>query len=159
MSKAFVNEEAASATVEVPAGRPRGESGEPRYITSEGHERLKAEAAGLERRRAGGDTSREVETRLAILDEALGAVTVAPLPDDTDAIYFGAWVELEDEDGETLSYRLVGPDEVDVPARWISIGSPLARALLGRHVGDTVEVQRPKGTHELTVRAIRYRGS
>ena len=71
-------------------------------------------------------------------------------------MYFGAFVTLEDEDGETLCYRLVGPDESDAAKGAISIESPIGRVLVGKRAGDEVEVQRPAGRACFTVLSIRY---
>jgi transcription elongation factor GreB len=70
--------------------------------------------------------------------------------------FFGAWVELEDEAGSRVRYRIVGPDEADVKAGRLSVESPLARALLGKEVGESVVVERPRGAVEYTVTQVDY---
>jgi len=65
-------------------------------------------------------------------------------------------VVVEDEEGEERSYRLVGPDETDAAAALISVEAPLGRALLGKQSGDTVRVERPAGTLDLAVVAVRW---
>jgi len=152
-----------------------------RYITRAGAERLRAEHQQLwnvERRRvvqevqaaaAQGDRSenaeyiygkkrlREIDKRLEFLEKTLaGATVVEPEARDTDRVFFGAFVTVEDEDGARTRYQLVGPDEFDAAAGRISIESPLGRALLGRRTGDTVSVRRPRGDVELTVAEVRY---
>ena len=64
---------------------------------------------------------------------------------DPDRVYFGGWVEIEDEAGEVQRYQLVGPDEFDAADGRISVDSPVGRALMGKRVGDEVIVRRPKG--------------
>jgi len=153
-----------------------------RYITPEGYERLRAELERLwreERPRvtrevaeaaAHGDRSenaeyiygkkrlREIDRRVEFLRKRLDDLTVVPPREDRpDRVYFGARVDLEDEDGGVSKYRLVGPDEFDVASGRISVESPLGRALLGRATGDTFTLQRPKGSVTYTVVAIRYR--
>lgn len=156
---------------------PRGK----RYITPEGFRALQRELDHLwkvERPKvtnevmwaaAQGDRSenaeyiygkrrlREIDRRIRFLTRRLESLTVVePSPEQRGAVRFGAWVTVEDEEGEVATYRIVGPDEFDVKRRWISVDSPLARALLGKEEGDTVVVRRPKGEVELTIVEIRY---
>ena len=148
----------------------------PRYITPEGFHRLAVEhdriwsvdrpriVAEVEAAAALGDRSenaeyiygkrklRELDRRLRFLSERLDELTVLePLPDPRGRAYFGAWVTVEDSDGQERRFRLVGPDEFDVAAGLISVDAPLGRALLGRREGDAVMVERPAGKAELTV--------
>ncbi|WP_018915642.1 transcription elongation factor GreB [Vreelandella zhanjiangensis] len=78
------------------------------------------------------------------------------LPANLDKIFFGAFVDLEDEEGEALQLRIVGHDEIDTQKRWISIDAPMAKALLGKGVDDDAEVLTPNGKVFYTVTAIRY---
>jgi transcription elongation factor GreB len=71
-------------------------------------------------------------------------------------VAFGAWVVVEDEDGEQSCYRIVGPDELDPDAGLISVESPMARALFGKGEGDEVEVRRPRGDAVFCIVQIRY---
>ncbi|WP_342662519.1 GreA/GreB family elongation factor [Hahella ganghwensis] len=71
-------------------------------------------------------------------------------------MYFGAWVSLEDEDGQELRYRIVGPDEFDVKNGSISIDAPLGRALLKKQVDDEVFIVTPEGKRTYYVLAIDY---
>ena len=71
-------------------------------------------------------------------------------------MYFGAWVKLEDDEGQEVEYQIVGPDEFDVETRRISMDSPVGRALLGKREGDEVTVQRPKGDAVFEVVEVRY---
>jgi transcription elongation factor GreB len=157
--------------------RPRASA----YITPAGHARLREELAHLWKvvrpevtRRvaeaaAMGDRSenaeylygkkqlREMDARIHYLSKRLDELVVVDRrPDDASRIFFGAWVELEDEHGGRTTYRLVGPDEIDAGAGWISIDAPVAGALLRRTVGDEVEVKQAGGTRRYRVRAVRY---
>ena len=152
------------------------------YITPEGFARLQAEHDHLwkvERPRvteqvsvaaALGDRSenadyiygkkrlREIDRRLRFLAKRIDALSVVE-PDverEDGKVYFGAWVSLEDADGESLCYRIVGPDESDAQQGEISMDSPVGRSLLGRVVGDEVVVRRPKGDLELEIIAVTY---
>ena len=163
---------------EHPAPRAR------RYVTRAGYERLAAELEQLwkeERPRvtrqvaeaaALGDRSenaeylygkkrlREIDRRIRFLSKRLDElVVVEASPEREGRVYFGAWVELEDESGERLRVRIVGADEFDAAAGRISIESPLGRALLGREEGDAFVFRRPKGAVRYTVVSVRYGGA
>ncbi len=100
---------------------------------------------------------REIDSRMRFLQKRLDALTVVePSPKQAGRVFFGAWVTLEDEVGETHRYQVVGPDEFDATAKRISIDSPLGRSLLGKHVDDEVVVNRPKGRATYTVLEIAY---
>jgi transcription elongation factor GreB len=73
-----------------------------------------------------------------------------------DRIYFGAWVRLQDPEGEEVRYRLVGPDESDAKTGRISIESPVGRVLVGKEEGDQVVVRRPAGPRHFTILEISY---
>jgi len=146
------------------------------YLTREGYEKLKQEleylksvkrlevARALEEARAKGDLSENaeydaakqerelVEARIAELERKLAFVRIIDdenIPDDK--VYIGATVYLEDLDkGEELYYTLVSPEEADFKQRKISTTSPVGKALLGKGVGDEVEIQVPAGV-------LRYR--
>ena len=75
---------------------------------------------------------------------------------DPKRVYFGAWVQLEYSDGSLKWYRVVGPDEFDMAADYISMDSPLGRSLLGKHDGDEITVALPMGTDTIVIVAIRY---
>lgn len=88
----------------------------------------------------------EIDRRLRFLGQRLKVLTmVDEKPPEDGRVYFGSWVTVEDEHGNVLSYRIVGPDEIDAGKNWISMHSPMGRALLARSVGDEVVVHRPKG--------------
>ena len=74
-----------------------------------------------------------------------------------DRIVFGATVELEDTDsGDTVIYQIVGEDEADIKVRKVSVSSPIARALIGKHAGDIAQVQAPGGVREYEILDIQY---
>ena len=73
-----------------------------------------------------------------------------------NTIYFGAWVRLEDEEGEEVIYRVVGPDEFDPKLGWISMDAPMGRALLGKKEGEEILVKRPVGDAHFTVLEVSY---
>ncbi len=81
---------------------------------------------------------------------------MAEKPSDPGKVYFGAWVTVEDEDGEESRYRIVGPDELDLRQGLISIDSPLARALVGKPLDAEVQVQTPTGAKICYIVAIEY---
>jgi transcription elongation factor GreA len=95
---------------------------------------------------------RDIESKLA------GAHVVNPVEVDAGGkIVFGATVDLEDlASGDEVSYQIVGDDEADIKAGKISVSSPIARALIGKHAGDTAAVEAPSGVREYEVLAVRY---
>ncbi|GAB4522788.1 MAG: transcription elongation factor GreB [Haliangiales bacterium] len=100
---------------------------------------------------------REIDRRVRFLQKRLDAVViVSEPPSDPERVFFGAWVTLEDEDGQEVEYRIVGPDEFDVSAGKISMDSPVGKALFGKRLDDEVIIKRPKGDWVCTVTAIRY---
>jgi len=161
--------------------RPPAE-GSTAIITRAGFERLRAELDDLWRVRrpevvkaladaaAEGDRSEnaeytyrkkqlgEIDRRVRYLSKRLEALKVAEgQPSDPGAIFFGAIFEVEDANGaQPVRYRIVGPDETDAKAGWISIDSPLARAALRKRVDDEFEVALPAGPARFVVLAIHY---
>lgn len=154
------------------------------YITTEGARRLQDELTSLwktERPRvtaevtaaaAQGDRSenaeyqygkrklREIDRRIRYLSKRLDEVEiVVPSAEQEGRVFFGAWVTIEDEDGARTTYRIVGSDELDLVKGHITIDSPVAKALLGKRVGDEVVVVRPRGSKEYTITAITYRSA
>ncbi|MEW6691895.1 MAG: transcription elongation factor GreB [Pseudomonadota bacterium] len=152
-----------------------------KYITPEGHARLTeelddlwrvqrprvvqavAEAAALGDRSEnaeyiyGKKMLREIDRRVRFLRKRLdGMVVVSSPPSDPSRIFFGAWVRLEDEDGQELEVRIVGPDEFDPKRNWISLDSPMARALMRKQVDDEVIVHTPAGEKSYVILGIRY---
>jgi transcription elongation factor GreB len=150
------------------------------YITAAGHERLASELDGLWKKRrevvvalsaaaAEGDRSEnaeyiyrkkqlgEIDRRVRYLQKRLDELKVVDSsPTDVNKVYFGAWVELEDDAGEQLRYRIVGPDEFDEQPAYISMDSPVAKALLGKSLDDDVSVETPKGVKQYIIMAIEY---
>ena len=150
------------------------------YITRAGYDTLRAEAKALwEKRRtvvrhlaaaaAEGDRSenaeyiyrkkqlRELDRRIRYLDRRLPDLKVVDTaPEDTAQVYFGAWVTLETEDGRRVCYRIVGADEFDPGRNWISVDSPLAKALLKRRAGDEIELELAAGTQYYLVQVVTY---
>ncbi len=151
------------------------------YITPEGFARLQQEldllwrverpkvTEAVSRAAALGDRSenadyiygkkrlREIDSRLRFLQKRTDDLAVVDRPPDrTDKVFFGAWVTVEDEDGEASTYRIVGPDEFDPDRRFISMDSPLGKALLGREEGDEFSFRRPRGEATIAIVAIRY---
>ena len=136
----LLNEERPKITAEVSAAAAQGDRSEnAEYIY--GKKRL-----------------REVDRRIRFLQRRLDECTVVEPKEqkDTERVYFGATVTLEDEEGRVACYQIVGPDEIDPQGRRISVHSPIGRALVGKRVGDSIEVQRPRGALELTVLRIDY---
>lgn len=100
---------------------------------------------------------REIDRRVRYLRKRLESVQVVDYnPQQDGKVFFGAWVEVEDDDGKILSFRIVGPDEIYGRNDYISIDSPMARALLKKSVDDEAEVSTPQGNHTWYINAIRY---
>lgn len=100
---------------------------------------------------------RQIDSRLRFLQNRLRELSVVDrVPEDTSRVFFGAWVELEDDDGNEYTYRIVGRDEFDLHRDFISVDSPMARALTGRAEGEEIVVNRPEGTATFTIKTIRY---
>ncbi len=100
---------------------------------------------------------REIDRRVRFLRRRLdGMRIVAGSPSDPTRVFFGAWVTLEDDEGREHRHRIVGPDEFDLAPGYISMDSPLARALMGRRVDDEVTVDLPGGSRRYGLTSIRY---
>jgi transcription elongation factor GreB len=150
-------------------------------ITKEGFEKLKVEldqlwrkerpevtkivtwAASLGDRSENADYQynkrrlREIDRRVRFLRKTLEEIRIVEYHAEQEGkIFFGAWVELEDDEGNTLSFRIVGPEEIYGEKDYISIDSPMARACLGKQVDDDVVVQIPSGKKEWFVINIWY---
>ncbi len=163
-------------------GRVRDQAlGGSRYITPEGARRLREELERLWREErpqvtqavaaaaAQGDRSenaeytygkrrlREIDRRVRFLRRRLeGMVVVDRPPADTARVFFGAWVELESADGERARYRVVGPDELGREPGYISMDSPLGRALLRKALDEEVSVLTPAGERSFVIVSIEY---
>ena len=100
---------------------------------------------------------REIDRRVRVLTKRLEVLQIVDYnPKQEGKIFFGAWVELENEDGEIKQYRIVGCDEFAPAKNWISIDSPVARALIGKTLDDEVRVETPSGSITLYVNKIWY---
>jgi transcription elongation factor GreA len=100
-----------------------------------------------------------IEGRIADLEAKLSnAQVIDPTQLNADGrCVFGATVDLEDLDsGDSVTYQIVGDDEANIKLGKISVGSPIARALIGKHAGDIAEVQAPGGVREYEVLDVRY---
>lgn len=159
--------------------RPPARPGSP-YVTPAGFYRLQEECAALWKRRrdtvqalaeaaAEGDRSenaeyiyrkkelRELDRRIRYLQKRLPVLKVVEgRPADEGRVFFGAWVTLEDEAGREQTYRIVGSDETDADPRWISVDSPMARALLKREIDEELTVKTPAGEASYVVIDVRY---
>ena len=103
------------------------------------------------------DLHQVVDARIRFLAKRLDELTVVDRPPKDQAkVFFGAWVRLADETGEEARYRLVGSDEFDRAPEFISIDSPVARKLLGKSVGDEVDLPGAGGETTWEVVAIGY---
>ena len=100
---------------------------------------------------------RQIDSRMRFLQGRMNELNIVDRkPADPSKVFFGAWVELEDEEGNTFNYRIVGPDEIDATKNYISIDSPMAKALIGKTEDDEVEVRRPNGDTTFYVISVRY---
>lgn len=99
----------------------------------------------------------EIDRRIRFLRKRLdGMRIVEGLPADTGRVYFGAWFELIDDAGQTRVCRLVGPDELDADTCYVSIDSPLGKAVVGKDADSALSVTTPGGAVTYIVRNIRY---
>jgi transcription elongation factor GreB len=151
------------------------------YITPEGQKRLSEELSYLWKVKrpqvtqavaeaaAMGDRSenaeyiygkkqlRQIDSRIRFLSKRLDALIVVDrTPADSSRVFFGAWVDIEDDDGNLHTYRIVGPDEIDPDRNFISVDSPMAKALLRKEAGDDIVVNRPSGNAAFVLVTIRY---
>ncbi|WP_447510672.1 transcription elongation factor GreB [Acinetobacter geminorum] len=101
---------------------------------------------------------RKIDRRVRYLGKRLEELKIVDYsPEQDGKVYFGAWVEIENEEGEQKTLRIVGIDEIyDHHPQHISIESPMARALLGKEVGDEIEVHTPSGKKLWYINTIRY---
>lgn len=159
---------------------PSNETRSP-YITAAGYARLKAEYETLWSQRrpavvqalaaaaAEGDRSenaeyqyrkkelREIDRRVHYLQQRIPALKVAGgVPADTRRVYFGANVTLRDDEGAIRAFRIVGADEAQSAQTEVSVDAPLARALLGRRIGERLRIVLPGGAREYQLTALSY---
>ena len=152
-----------------------------KFITPEGAERLKNEldhlwrvlrpqvTLAVQEAAAQGDRSenaeyiygkkqlREIDSRVRFLRQRLDGMTVVSQPpSDPKRVFFGAWVTLEDDRGDAVEYRIVGPDEIEAGKGHISMDAPLGRALMRKAIDDEVKVDVPGGAKTYYVVGVRY---
>ena len=168
MSRAFTKE----STDDLVAGElpERPVPAHPNYVTSQGLERLQARVKALQERheelaaRSEEDSLAKEKLREVERDQRYfkaqvdRAAVVDPTGQPRDEVHFGATVKILGEDGKPHRFEIVGDDEADVTAGKISWASPLAKAMIGAKVGDTVKWQRPAGDTEVEIVEIRYTG-
>ena len=102
---------------------------------------------------------REIDSRVRFLRKRLERlIIVEQLPVNRTKVYFGAWVELRDERGQeqNLNIRLIGPDEIDPIRNYISIDSPLGKAIIGKQCDDEINFQSPSGIKSYCIEKIEY---
>ncbi len=100
---------------------------------------------------------REIDRRVRFLRKRLDGMTVVDkAPSDRRRVFFGAWVTLEDDDGQEFRHRIVGPDEFDMAAGYISMDAPLARAMMRKSLDEEFAVELPGGPRRYTIVDIRY---
>jgi transcription elongation factor GreB len=100
---------------------------------------------------------REIDRRVRFLTKRLESLTIVdPNPKQEGRVFFGAWVKLEDEKENLHIYRIVGADEFDPKKNWISINSPVARALIGHKIDDEITVMTPNGKAFYYIVTISY---
>ncbi|RUO26752.1 transcription elongation factor GreB [Aliidiomarina minuta] len=150
-------------------------------ITAEGYQKLQAEldhlwrkerpettqkvswAASLGDRSENADYKynkqrlREIDRRIRFLRKRLEQVRVVEYDvRQQGKVFFGAWVRVEDDEGQQLSFKIVGPDEIYGRKDYISIDSPMARALLKKEVDDEATVATPSGNKTWYINEITY---
>lgn len=165
MSRAFTKEDDGARELLVVPRAPLP-SGVANYVTPRGLRRLQAEQAALEQERSSleaadpadrvarlnalGQRAAELQARLA------SAQLVDPRTQPHDRVRFGADVRVRHESGTESQYRIVGVDEADAGAGLLAFSAPLARALLGKRVGEVALLQTPRSSEELEVLEIGY---
>jgi len=152
------------------------------YITPEGEVSLKSELRDLWQLRrqdvvpaltaaaAEGDRSEnaeyiyrkkqlgEIDRRIRYLSKRLDVIQVVDrIPPQQDKVFFGSFVTLQEADGGIVRYRIVGADEIDPALGYISVDSPMARALLGKCIEDVIEVKLPDQTAQFVLLEVSYR--
>ena len=164
MSRGFVKEDDLEhAGTDVPE---RSISTQPNYVTVKGYALLEKQANALERQRKTLSAKKEdqqVQQQLAIVNRDLRYVAArleSALLTKPDAVasqvLFGATVTVEDEEGDSHTYEIVGEDEADIKLGKVSWTSPLAKALIGHKVDENVIWARPAGNQTLTITNVEY---
>ena len=164
MSRGFVKEDDLEhAGTDVPE---RQLSQHPNYVTVNGYAQLEKLAAELEQQRlrlSATKDEQQTQQKLAVINRDLRYVAarlenaLVTRPDlNADQVLFGATVTVEDEDGASHTYEIVGEDEADIKANKVSWVSPLAKALIGHKIGESVVWARPAGNMVLEIIAVNY---
>jgi transcription elongation factor GreB len=162
--------------------REKETKGEKNYITPAGYHKLTTELDFLQTKKrpevvsalsdaaAEGDRSenaeyiyrkrqlRQIDGRMRFLGKRLDIAVIVDAREQKrrDRVFFGATVTVEDEEGQKQTFSIVGSDEIDSAGGAISWQSPVGRGLIGKEIGDTVQVQWDKGQRELTITGIEY---
>ena len=164
MSRGFVKEDDLEhAGTDVPE---RQLSQHPNYVTVNGYAQLEKLATELEQQRLSLSATKDeqqAQQKLAVINRDLRYVAarlenaLVTRPDlNADQVLFGATVTVEDEDGASHTYEIVGEDEADIKANKVSWVSPLAKALIGHKIGESATWARPAGNMVLEVTGIQY---
>jgi transcription elongation factor GreB len=164
VSRGFVKEDDLEhAGTDVPE-RPL--STQPNYVTANGYALLQAESQKLDLARRALEANKDAPSsldKLAIINRDLRYISarlesaIVTKPDNSASqVLFGATVIVEDDEGERLTYEIVGEDEADIKANKVSWTSPLAKALIGHKVGENVIWARPAGNANLEIIKIQY---
>ncbi|MEC9374776.1 MAG: transcription elongation factor GreB [Pseudomonadota bacterium] len=158
--------------------RPPQQAGSP-YITPEGYQSLQKELKQLWKKRsevvkalseaaAEGDRSENAEyiyrkkelggidRRIRYLQKRLPNLNIIKDKPDTKKVFFGAWVKLKTDKNKSIKYRIVGADETNQNDKFISIDSPLAKALLKKSIGDKIELKVDGGINKFLISQIDY---
>ena len=149
------------------------------YITEPGYKKLEEESAALWEKRnevakilaaaaAEGDRSenaeyiyrkkqlREIDSRIGYLQRRMPKLTIVKEVEDQSRVFFGAWVTLEDEDGEEKQYRIVGADEFDQHESYITVDAPLSKLLLGKTLDVEIKLEKEGEVQYFVVTQIEY---
>jgi transcription elongation factor GreB len=164
VSRGFVKEDDLEhAGTDVPE-RPL--STQPNYVTANGYALLQAESQKLDLARRALEANKDGPSsldKLAIINRDLRYISarlesaIVTKPDSSASqVLFGATVIVEDDEGDRLTYEIVGEDEADIKANKVSWTSPLAKALIGHKVGENVIWARPAGNANLEIIKIQY---
>lgn len=164
MSRAFVKEGDDELTAGEMPERPL--SDHPNYVSPRGLELLHARLRELQNQRERLTAEDDPMAKQKLLEvkrdiryykaQAERAQVVDPAGQPQDEVHFGATVTISDEDDKRHTFHIVGDDEADVTSGRISWASPLAKAMIGAKIGDTVMWRRPAGPVEVEIVAIRY---
>jgi transcription elongation factor GreB len=101
---------------------------------------------------------REIDSRVRFLTKRLDELTVVDrIPNDRNKVFFGAYITLIDEEDVEITYQIVGPDEFNVKAGMLSMDSPLAKQLMGKHLDDEITLRTPEGEKHFDIIGIDYK--